>query len=181
MSWDFATENGTVTVRQAGDTAVCQALRATDGQGLYKAWLRGAGGKLLLGTLIPEGGALRLRRTIPVSRLEQQGVWPPLGAEVALAVPFTQEKNRPPRGWKPISDPARLMGDPMLAKAARRLTGVLTQSDERGFALAVPFDVHAPFPMPPLMCLARVETLDARPYVIFNFNRRGCPKFPYIG
>ena len=85
MEWSFEGRGGAVTVRQEGDRAVCQAIRAADGGGLYKAWLLGGGERVLRGTLIPEGGALRLRRVMEVEALKRQGVWPPEGGEVVLA------------------------------------------------------------------------------------------------
>lgn len=56
VDWTFEMQFGVVTVRQEGEQALCQAMGPLEGYGLYKAWLRGAGGKVLLGTLIPEGG-----------------------------------------------------------------------------------------------------------------------------
>ena len=91
MDWSFEGPNGAVTVRREGEKAVCQAIRAADSGGLYKAWLRGAGGRILLGTLIPDGGALRLRRVMDIPALERQGAWPPEGAEILMAYAFTKE------------------------------------------------------------------------------------------
>ena len=52
---------GSLTFRQEGTKLQLEAERPEDGRGLYKAWLRGSrGGKLLLGTLAPERGRLRL-------------------------------------------------------------------------------------------------------------------------
>lgn len=75
MEWSFDSPGGAVTVRREGDQAICQAIRASDGSGFYKAWLHGAGKRFLLGTLIPEGGALRLRRALPVAQLERRGLF----------------------------------------------------------------------------------------------------------
>ena len=58
---------GTLTLRREGARVRMEAERSEDGQGLYKVWLHGDhGGKLLLGTLVPEQGRLMLRRTLPV-------------------------------------------------------------------------------------------------------------------
>ena len=51
---------GTLTLSQEGNRVRLEAERPEDSQGLYKVWLTGAqGGRLLLGTLAPERGALR--------------------------------------------------------------------------------------------------------------------------
>ena len=72
MEWSFDDPNGAVTVCQEGERAICRAICPDDRGGLWKAWLLGEGGKALLGTLIPEGGAMRLRRSIDVAQLERQ-------------------------------------------------------------------------------------------------------------
>ena len=65
---------GTLTLRREGARVRMEAERSEDGQGLYKVWLHGdQGGKLLLGTLAPEGDALRLSRTMSVGTLERAG------------------------------------------------------------------------------------------------------------
>ena len=56
---------GTLSLREDGPRVHTEARRQNDGQGLYKVWLRGGGkGRLLLGTLVPEGGELVLSRTL---------------------------------------------------------------------------------------------------------------------
>ena len=58
---------GTLLLRQEGPRVRLEAERPSDGRGLYKVWLHGdRGGKLLLGTLVPEGDRLRLSRTLSV-------------------------------------------------------------------------------------------------------------------
>lgn len=178
MEWSFDGPGGAVTVRQEGDKAVCQAIRGPDAGGPYKAWLQGERSRYLLGTLIPEGGALRLRRVIAVAQLERQGVWPPMGAEVVMAYPFAD--RRPPEGWSWVDCPGRLLGDALLAQSARNISRALLQKDEQGFFLALPFRTNAPFPLTPLFCLGRIARLGGGWYVLFRFSRKGCPELPYI-
>ena len=178
MEWSFDGPNGAVTVRQEGERAICQAIRGPDGRGLYKAWLQGKKGRFLLGTLIPEGGALRLRRSVPVAQIERQGAWPPVGAEIVMAYPFPD--NRPPEGWQWEDCPARLLGDSLLAQSASHLKRALTRKDEQGFFLAIPFDTKAPFPLCPLFCLSWPERLNGAWYILFRFSRKGWPEFPHI-
>lgn len=176
MEWSFDGPDGAVTVRQEGEKAVCQAIHAFDGGGLYKAWLRGkAGERILLGTLIPEGGALRLRRVMEISALERQGAWPPVGAEIALAYPFASEAPLPPE-WCWTDCPERLLEDPMLSRCLRGVRRALLRRDMEGFFLAVPWSRHDPFPIPPLFCLSRLEMLSGRRCVIFRFSRQGQPE-----
>lgn len=175
MEWSFDGPGGAVTVRQEGGKAVCQAMRIADNSGLYKAWLHGAGGKALLGTLIPEGGALRLHREVEVAVLERQGVWPPTGAEVTLAYSFTTEAPLPP-DWCWTDCPRRLLKEPVLSECLHGVKKALLKRDMEGFFLAFPWSRHEPFPIPPLFCLARLEVMAGKVYVVLRFSRQGRPE-----
>ena len=85
---------GTLTLRREGARVRMEAERPEDGQGLYKVWLHGDhGGKLLLGTLVPEQGRLMLRRTLSVDALERAGCWPQFWAAAALAFSFSPKDS----------------------------------------------------------------------------------------
>ena len=85
---------GTLLLRQEGPRVRLEAERPADGKGLYKVWLHGdRGGKLLLGTLVPEGGCLRLSRTLSVGELERAGCWPGFRVEAPLAFAFSGERG----------------------------------------------------------------------------------------
>ena len=58
------------------------------GEGLVKLWLKGAEGRLLLGTLIPEHGCLVLNRSLTIAEARRVGAWPPDGVESQLIWPF---------------------------------------------------------------------------------------------
>ena len=75
---------GTLTLRLDGTRVQLDAVRPRDDRGLYKVWLLGQrGGRMLLGTMAPEGNVLRLRRTISQGELERAGCWPAAGAEAS--------------------------------------------------------------------------------------------------
>ena len=168
---------GWLNVREAQGRAECKGEIPDDKKGLYKGWLTGAGGRVLLGTFVPEDGVLRLSRTVSVAELERQGAWQPDGAEAVLTYSFQKERReRPvPSGWSRISDPARLMGEPLLAQAIGR-TYALQRRDEQGFLLAIPFGTGQPFPLTPLFCFAQIMELDGKPYAVFPFRPGGCPR-----
>lgn len=173
-------EGGTLRVWEEGPRAVFEAERPDSGQGLYKAYLLGRAGRLLLGTLMPEGGRLRLRRSLAAGELERKGFWPPQGAEVRLAFAFgTQDRQSAelPAGWRRESDPARLLGDGLLRRSAGMLRCVLFRREGQGFALAAPWRSDREFPLTPLFCFASIEQLDGRDWAVFRFNARGCPVF----
>lgn len=165
---------GTLTLRQDGLNVRMEAERTADGRGLYKVWLHGErGGKLLLGTLAPEGGRLRLRRTLSVDALEQAGCWPSFRVEAPLAFAFDCP---PDRGWYCEQHPDRLVRDPVL-KAV--LTGpILCRRGERGFSLSLPFRTDRPLRLCALFCLARIERLEGRFRLVWDFDSQGDPKIP---
>lgn len=177
VDWTFETQFGVVTVRQEGEQALCQAMGPLEGHGLYKAWLRGTGGKVLLGTLIPEGGALRLRRTLPLSQLKSQGIWPPMGAEVVQSPSCTQPTVPP--GWQWTDCPGRLLGERALSRSLQGVSRALLHRTRERFYLAFPCRPAEPFPIPALFCLSSVEQLGEGLYYVFCFSRRGRPEIMY--
>lgn len=178
MEWSFETRRGAVTVRQEGERAVCQAISRPDrGDGLCKAWLLGDGGQALLGTLIPEGGALQLRRIVPISQLRRQGAWPPRGAELS-AVPPNQSGGPLPEGWQRQENPGKLMGERGLSEAARQAGPCLCRRAGEAVFLAYPYSPQRPFPIPALFCLSRLWQLAGDWYVIFRLSRWGRPELP---
>ena len=76
---------GWLTVREENGRARIEAELPDDRRGLYKGWLLGAHGRALAGTFVPEGGALKLRRTLSLDELRRQGAWPVTGGAAELA------------------------------------------------------------------------------------------------
>ena len=164
---------GTLSLRQDGPRLHLDAVRPEDGRGLYKVWLTGQGGeRVLLGTMAPEGGRLRLSRTLSVSRLQQQGCWPVEGAEAALAFPFAATQR-----WYCEHNPQSLIQDPLLREQMKG--AMLCRKKGDGFCLAAPFSPDRPVALTALFCLAQVESLEGRPHFIWNFDAKGSPKLPY--
>lgn len=183
VEWCFETHGGAVRVRQEGERAICQAILGAREDGLYKAWLRGAEGRALLGTLIPQGGALRLRRSVTLSQLRERRAWPPVGADIVMAYPFTEKT--PPTGFAWEEHPGRLVAEPLLSQCLQMVGRCFVRKEAQGILLAMPFEPKAPFPIPPLFCLSRVERLEGRDYVLFQFSPDGRPmlahNFPTVG
>lgn len=175
----LAEGRGWLTLWERRDKVCLEATLQEDGRGLYKAYLIGKQGRFPLGALVPENGTLQLRRTLSRQTLMEAGVWPPQGAEVALA--FTPgNKPRPylPEGWLEERSPARLMGDQILAQAARSIHGVLRHCQDVGFRLAFPWPEGTALPMSPLFCFAHIQRLGGQRYAVFWFDGQGRPCLP---
>ena len=162
---------GELTVQQDGLRVYLTAVRPDDNRGLYKVWLRGdKGGKILLGTLAPERGALNLKRTFSLRELEQSGCWPKLWAECSLAFSFAETIGHK---WYCEQRPGGLFSDPLLKKWV--CEPILCRRDQCGFSLAAPFRTDRRLPLPGLFCFGRVERWPSGLYIIWKFNERGIP------
>ena len=166
---------GFLTLRQDGPRVHIDAERPSDNRGLYKVWLHGDhGGKLLLGTLAPENGMLRLHRTLSVGALERAGCWPRFRAEAPLAFVFNSQHHEQ---WYCEQHPDRLVADPVLNE---QLTGaMLCRKEREGFSLAAPFRPDRPMRLPALFCLACPERREGQLHLIWNFDSEGNPKIPH--
>ena len=162
----------TLTVKEDGPRAVLTARCPDDKLGLYKAWVLGPTGRTLLGTMVPEGGQLAIRRTLSISELRRCGAWPALEAEAELTFSFA-EKKLPP-GWRDAGAAVeRLPG--------QNLPGALVYTDRGGCFLAIPWRPDRPFPLPELFCFAVLEEVGEETCAVFCFDRGGTPCFPNNG
>lgn len=177
MEQRFPMENGQLTCRESGGRVeAVMEVRPPD-KGLYHGYLVGPGGTCDLGTLMPEGGSLRLRRTLSAAQLRQKGCWPIQGGQIRKTYSFEQT---PFQGWKEAGDLASLFpADPLLARAAgQRNRGLLRRYQEGGFSLAFPWDPRSPFPLIPVFCFAQVKSLGGKAHIVFRFRENGAPERP---
>lgn len=143
MEQKFPMEQGWLLCRETGGRAELTMEVPGGSRGLYRGYVLGERGLMDLGTLLPEGNVLRLRRTFPVERLRSQGCWPVTGGRVQMTYAFTgQPAAAPPRGWKELDHPETLFPqDPVLAQAARAGgRGMLCRRQDETFCLAYPWD-----------------------------------------
>lgn len=148
------------TVREQGANAVIDVWREDDGTGLFQVFIVGNRSTCLLGTLAPEVGGLHLRRTLPVERLREKGCWPVQTIREEMICSFQQPEIR----WE----------DAVLRRSARSLPRYRLQREKNGFSMSFAFDSHAPFPLTPAFCFARL----AGERLIFSFHANGVPYVP---
>lgn len=172
----FRLEKGTLAYREMGGRVEVYADIQNDGRGLYKAWLKGNGGQVELGALMPEGNRLRLRRAMFAEQLRRAGCWPILAGGVLLAHSF-EKKPALPQGWVVEEDPGRhFPNDPVLRRTVGKECLYYARKDG-GFLLAVPFG-EGPLGLVPLFCLARVVKLGGRDWAVYRFTPEGQPWRP---
>ena len=178
METRFPLEHGYLNCKTIGDRAEFFMEVAGQDLGLSRGCLLGKTGHLDLGTLIPEGGKLRLRRSLPLAKLRQHNCWPVTGARVVLSHPFSQAPN----GWQRLPPHSVLFPqDPLLAQALQTASGGLICRRQNGtFRLALPFFTRCPFPLVPLFCFAQIQTLSSQSYAIFSLSDSGQPLLPSV-
>lgn len=174
MEYRFPMEQGFMTCSDLGKRVEVVMNIKNDRRGLYKGWMKGSGEQVLeLGTLIPEGDCLMLRRSLQLERLQQMGCWPISSCGVRLLHPFSGQNQ----GWKREENPERLIShDSFLQEEVSRHSGALLCVSRDGFSLAFPYSGKKPFPIVPLFCFARIRNLGEGQYVVFPFDKEGRPK-----
>ena len=161
------TGGGSLRITEDGGLVRLDARREEDGRGLYKVWLQGEeSGQLLLGTLCPDGGRLRLCRRLTRQSLACSGCWPLAGARCVLAYPFEQ-------GWVRTLCPS--IADEVVRAGLEGYQVLLHRREEGGFRLAFALDPRRPFPLTPLFCLGQVERVEGELCVVYTFDGQGRP------
>jgi len=141
--------------------------------GIYKVWVRGDGGELLLGTMVPEGDRLVLERVMGTGELRRCGCWPVRSLRCRLAWAFP---GRGQSGWQWEEHPERLV-DAETARVGAWERMLLCRSGA-GFELAVPLRRQRPLPLTALFCLARWGKIGGELCIIWSFDEGGSPCFP---
>ena len=59
--------------------------------------------------------------------------------------------------------------------ALSMLPNAMMREEERGKLLALPYSENAPFPLPELFCLARIETVGGRKCVVYRVDEKNSP------
>ena len=152
---------------------------ASPGPGLYKAYLAGEQGSVLLGTPMPEGNCLTLSRTLNHSALKECGAFPPVRGELTLAT--EGGPTQIPAGWSLPGEGRFPPLEAELARAFRALPRLWMRERDGGFDLSVPWRPGQELPVPPLICFARAGALENRDCLFFYFDGQGRPQIPREG
>lgn len=139
---------GTIWRREEGLHSVF-AVRCTGGDGIRKVWLCSEnGGRLLLGTLVPEGDGWRTGRSVVRKSLEEQGLSGKLWGEVLA------NDNGPETGKKEQGVPV-LPEDEMLKRLYLKDKKCRWTQENGLWKVVFQWRVGQPVPWLPLFCFAR--------------------------
>lgn len=168
-------ERGSWSWHDEGEWVVFSLQHPAVTGGLCRAVALGDERSCRLGTLLPEGGTLTLRRRIRRDQLVKFGCYPPQSVEFFL-IPAAASIH-PPYGYELEPDPVALFHDSLLRQQAGRLnTAFVKPLAPEGFMLAVPYDGTGEFPLLSILCFARFDLLDEMPVVQYAFDGQGIPK-----
>ncbi len=116
--------------------------------GVKKVWLIGAdGGRLLLGTLMPENGRMRLTKTLSRSTLRSAGTDPPLSGEVNPGS-FDGE-------WRSLN--TFFHPDTIIQESVSRLSNGFWKRQDGGMVVRFSWRLDMPVPVTALFCLSEVH------------------------
>ena len=163
-------DGGKLRVWEDGGRVFFRCERALSRDGIYKVWVWGDGGEILLGTMIPEGERLVLGRAIWQMELIRSGCWPVRGGRCRLAAPFAGKTGD---GWCWEDDPARFVDAETAALGEWRR--MLVRRRDSGTELAVPWRREEPIPLSALFCLAEQEQIRGEVCLVWKFDCRGRP------
>ncbi len=170
---------GTALITTRGTQVTLTLSQSDDRRGLYKGYLRGKGGRMELGTLMPEGVQLVLRRNLSCATLEHRGLWPILGVGTCLAYATPPvRKGKPSSTWQKEPRPHQWIANQSLSHHLQALQGSLMRSRGEFLELALPWNEKENFPIPPLFCLSTVKAIHGQPHLIFAFHKNGKPMLP---
>lgn len=133
--------------------------------GIHKVWLAGKEGSLLLGTLMPEGQSLTLRRALSNASLARGGVAvPELGVIDPDSAAPPARRNR--------EELLSLLEDEPIRQSAEQCQNLRWQREAGGLRITVPWRPGQPFPLLPLFCFAAWE----RGQIIYRLTEKGYPR-----
>lgn len=170
---------GRLTMEEGGGRVRFYATRPRDDRGLYKVWIWGGGGRMLLGTMTPQEGSLQLSRTLSRTALQSAGCYPVAGGEAVMAFAFQKSGTSSPRsqlptGWEWAEEISDLFQDEILRQGRYSKFFMKKQAGE-GFLLAIRFDEKKEFPILPIFCFCRMEKLESKIYLLWKFDASGRP------
>lgn len=160
---------GEITLEERGSQVVVRAAMATPGDGLlYRAALLGERGELPLGVMEPQGGQLVLCRRL--YRRDVAALGPLLHGEARQSFAFAG-----PRLWRRTTRPGALFQSQWLRERLTDCAAALWRRDGERLYVALPYDPAQPFPLETLFCLAQLERIDGKPWVVYSFDRAEQP------
>ena len=145
-------QQGILHISSIGEDT-CFELTSTQA-GLYRVWVEGDNGRLLLGLM--ENGRLHRRFSPHMTR--------PIGRPLCAKMECLTEEQTP---WRPIRA-GEFPGWTVPENAYCRENGLW-------YELALPYSESGTFPLIPLFCFAKIGKIDNCQYLLFRFDNNWRP------
>lgn len=159
---------GEITLESVGSQIEVRGAMAAPGDGLYRAALLGERGELPLGVMEPGGGQLTLRRRL--YRRDVATLGPLLRGEARRSFAFSEQ-----RLWRRTARPGDLFQSRWLRERLADCGTALWRREGERLCVALPYAPARPFPLETLFCLARLERIDGKRWVVYSFDRAEKP------
>lgn len=134
------------------------------GDGLYRAFLTGEGGELLLGVLAPEDGRLTVCRRVYHRDLA------PLGKLFCGEARRSFRFGETGPCWRETCCPAQMFRSHFLRQRLQSHGRAWWRREGELLLLALPLEEGRPFPLEALFCLGRIECVEGRRCVVYAFR-----------
>lgn len=143
---------GVLRIRSV-ETDMCFELNGMP-SGLYRVWVEGEQGQLLLGLM--ENGRLRRRFSPHITRSIGRPLCAKLERLAPVQVPWRNVRADEFAGWT-LPD------------------GAYCRKNGQWYELALPYTENRSFPLLPLFCFAKVAIIENRQYLVFYFDSEWRP------
>lgn len=159
---------GEITMEDLGSQIEIRGAMAAPGDGLYRAALLGERGELPLGVMEPRGGQSTLHRRL--YRRDVAALGTLLRGEARRSFAFSE-----PKLWHRTARPGDLFRSQWLRERLTDCGAALWRREGERLYVALPYAPARPFPLETLFCLARLERIDGRRWVVYSFDRAEKP------
>lgn len=161
---------GEITWEPVGSRLEIRSSMPAPGDGLYRVVLIGERGEMPLGVMEPDGGQLKLCRR-PYRR-DVASLGNILRGEARRSFAFAGART-----WRRTEHPAELFESRWIRDELERCGPALCRREQGLLHLALPYDPKQVFPLEKLFCLAKLERMEGKRWVVYTFDQEEQPIF----
>ncbi|MBE6965609.1 MAG: hypothetical protein IJB42_06685 [Oscillospiraceae bacterium] len=166
---------GSVVCREEDSRIVLTAKTYASLHGICRAYVRGNGGRLLIGVLSPDETFFSAEKSVTKTSLYAEGLSFD-GITYAYAVTSSKKHKRDITDWKKIDVLSDALCHDSAISALAKSTDALCDSSFSPTRLAVPLLTGRPFPRPDVLCLLTPQEINGTLYGVLGISRGGSPR-----
>ncbi len=166
---------GSVVCREDERHIVLLAKTYARVHGICRAYVRGSGGRFLIGVLAPDSSFFSAEKSVTKTSLAAEGLSFD-GITYAYAVSSSKKHENDITDWKRIDTLSDALCRDSVVCALAKSTDALTDSCFSPTRLAVPLLTGRPFPRPDILCLLTPREINGRLYGVLGISQNGSPR-----